>query len=195
MTGVGIVDANVTSPEVDTLTAQVSSMLWVWDSVRLEIGEVAVVTDGHPWSRLAALAATWYGALPVLFVSSSPGKVPAGVTAIRSTGSEQEARDLAAMVKGAPGAAAAELSGTAAMVDLLLEALPPGARIVLAGGARERLTIDYYLNVHIKGRRLVSGILDAAGVEARDPGRVERARRLLDRSGVAAACRDALAAR
>jgi hypothetical protein len=190
MSGVEVVEMDAPSEDVAALSQAVSAVLWLWDSVGLELGEVALVTDGHRWSRLAAVVATWYGAIPILFITATPGEVAPGVTAVASTGSEKEARDLAAMVRGRPGIAAAELSGTAAMVDLLLEALPRGSRVIIAGNAREPLTIDYYLNVHIKGVSLTSGILDATPSDAAID---VRAQRLLAQPAFSAACRTALA--
>jgi hypothetical protein len=187
-----MVDRDTVFADSASMTSAVSAVLWLWDSVGLEVGEVAVVTDGHPWSGLASLAATWYGALPVLYVSNTQAGVPPGVTLLRSMGSETEARDLVATVRRRPRVAAAELSGTAAMVDLLLEALPPQSRLMLAGRARERLTVDYYLNVHIKGIRVVSGILESDLASTRDPRRDARARRLLSRPDLTEACRTAL---
>jgi hypothetical protein len=185
----------IASSDIRVLAPAVSSVLRIWDKLGLELGEAAVVTDGHQWSRLAALAATWYGALPVLFVTTTPtGPLP-GVTTRPSTGSDEEARELAIVLRRRPAVAAVELSGTAGMVDLLLEALPRSSRLMLAGNARERLTIDYYSNVHIKGVRLFSDVLSAEDRGSSEAAVTVRTLRLLARPHVAAACRDALTGR
>ena len=93
-----------------------------------------MVTDGR-YSRLLALVATWYGALPVLLVTSKPEGLPPGVTAVPTDGSAAGSADLAARLKQRPAVAAVELSGRAESVDLLLEALPPASRLMLAGPA------------------------------------------------------------
>jgi hypothetical protein len=191
MTTVKLPDLPAAEIQASTLAPAVSAVLSVWDRLQLEVGEVAVVTDGHPWSRLAALAATWYGALPVVFLTDSVADIP-GVTRLSFAGQETNARELAALLGSRPAVAAAELGGTAGMVDLLLETLPRSSRLMLAGHAGERLTIDYYLNVHIKGVRLVSTVLGGDD-HFLDPGLNARTGRLLARPAIEAACRAALA--
>jgi hypothetical protein len=194
----GTARAGAASSELDrsALVPSVAAALWVWEQLRLEMGEIAVVTDGHHYSRLLALVATWYGAVPVLLVTSNPDGVPAGVTAVPADGSAAGSAGLAARLKQRPAVAAVELRGRADTVDLLLEALPPSSRLMLAGSQRELLTIDYYVNVHRKGLRLVSGVLpDPAvpGSGAPIDAQLPRARRLLERTSRADACRAALA--
>jgi hypothetical protein len=90
---------------------------------------------------------------------------------------------------------AAELTGDPSLVDGLLEALPRSSGLMLAGPSRERLTVDYYANVHIKGLRLLSGTLDADSSAVMRDGRasrLERTRRLLARPERAAACSQVL---
>jgi hypothetical protein len=66
----------------------------------------------------------------------------------------------------------------------------------LAGTSREPLTIDYYVNVHRKGLRLVSAALDepSSGLAAEIAARLERATRLLARPARLQACLDAVQA-
>jgi len=176
------------------LVPAVCAALELWDTLKLEVGEAAVVTDGHPWSRAVALVASWYGALPVVLISDDAASVP-GVIRVSTTGAPDPVRELVVNLQGRPAVAAAELSGRADAVDLLLEALPASSRVMLAGAAREPLTIDYYVNVHRKGLRLVSGMLDAGPMHAVDAGadaRAGRARRLLARPARLAACREAM---
>ena len=97
--------------------------------------------------------------------------------------------------------AAAEFSGRADFVDLLLESIPPQSGLALAGAGREPLTIDFYVNVHRKGLLMVSSVLDPGGaVETADeggsnvgPAHVERARLLLANPDRLAESRRALA--
>jgi hypothetical protein len=89
-----------------------------------------------------------------------------------------------------PAVAVAELSGRSELVDLVLEAVPPSSRLLFAGVAREAVTLDYYSNLHRKGLRLVSGVLDTAPI---DDLHLERARRLLARTERYAAASAALA--
>jgi hypothetical protein len=165
-----------------TLTWPVACLLALWDSLDLELGEAAVVTEGHPWSGLAAVVAGWYGATPVLYVTAGTA-APAGTTPIRVEDPSETVRGLASRLQGRPGVAVAELSGRAAIVDIVLESIPSETGIAMAGEGRERLTIDFYVNVHRKGLHMVSTLLDPGAPDV--PGRgvtsahVVRAQRLL----------------
>jgi hypothetical protein len=161
----------------------------VWNCLGLSIGEAVVVTAGHRWSRLAALVATWYGAVPVIMSTNDSRPLPAGVTRLEVSDPADRVRVLASMVTECPAVVAADLSGRADAIDMLLEALPPMSRLMLAGDAGEPLTIDYYVNVHRKGLRLMSCVFD----EGASLGEfVERAERVLARPERAEACRAAL---
>ncbi len=186
-----------TDAPVDPILARaLPRLLWLWDTLGLELGEGAVVTDGHPWSRAAALVAVWYGAHPVLLVT--PGEtLPAGVTPFRAADDPAEAvKALAGLLQPRPGVAIAELSGRADLVDLVFEGIPPGARVMLGGAAVERLTIDFYVNVHRKGILLASALFEPEAAPA--PGwnasaYAERASRILADAARAAALGEALA--
>lgn len=182
-------------PDVAAALPAVSAALWVWDTMSLQIGEIAVVTDGHRLSRLVALAATWYGAEPALLVTGNPASTPPGVTAVSDVTGSDETRAMAARLARRPGVVAVELSGRAEAVDLLLESIPMWTRVMFAGPRREAFTIDYYVNVHRKGLTLVSGVIEGDGnhaAVAEGHPRLERARRLLSRPGRLQACLDAL---
>lgn len=170
-------------------SSAVAAVLWLWDTMQLEIGEVVAITDGHPWARLAALAATWYGTRPIFVTRAAEVTLP-GVRTLTWTGADDDTRQLAAMLKGAGGVAVAELSGEAGLVDLVFEAVPQNSRVMLAGPATDRLTIDFYRNVHVKGLRLVSGTLEAG---SQSPARADRVARLLSQPAFALACNAALA--
>ncbi|MGE0462488.1 MAG: hypothetical protein AB7Q16_14065 [Vicinamibacterales bacterium] len=178
------------------LESAVSTALWVWDTLALEIGEIALVTDGHPSSRLVALAGTWYGASPVFLLSDRDLPALPGVTLLPAAADADSSRDLTGRLRQRPGVAAVELSGRAPAVDLLLEAVPTWSRLMLAGPRVEPFTIDYYVNVHRKGLRLVSAALDAPRTQAvvREASRLERVRRLLGRPERRQACLRALGA-
>jgi hypothetical protein len=143
-----------------TLVTAVAASLALWDRLGLSLGETVVITAGHRWSRVAALVATWYGAVPVILHSNDALPLPPGVTRLQVDDPADRARVLAAQLRDAPAVVAADLSGRADTVDLLLEALPPMSRLLLAGSAGELLTIDYYVNVHRKGLHLMSGVFE-----------------------------------
>jgi hypothetical protein len=142
----------VTSPDATALIPPVASALAAWDALDLEIGELAIVTGGDAGSRIAALVATWYGALPVVLVGAPDAPAPpAGVEPLVFADPDAAMADLAARIGKHPGVAAVDLSGRLEYVDLLLATIPMFARVMLAGPPRERLTIDFYSNVHRKG--------------------------------------------
>jgi hypothetical protein len=183
------------SEDVSSLELPLSAVLAMWDRLDLEIGDTAVVTDGHRWSRLAALVAVWYGALPVLLLTRTPVDVIPGVTNVTRTGTDEDTRGLATVLRDRPGVAAAELTGEPGTVDVILEAMPSAARVLLAGEAGDRLTIDFYSNVHLKGVRLLSDCLTSSDVgpaDGSDPRLSARVARLLAQPRAAAACRDRL---
>lgn len=185
--------------DVEAVTWPVASLLSLWDALWLELGDMAVVTDGHPWSALAATVARWHGALPVLFITQA-GTAPAGAELLRVDDPNDAVQSLAARLKVRPGVAAAELSGRADIVDLILEAVPSQARVALAGNAGELLTIDYYVNVHRKGLHLVSRTLTPAAERSGAPdapvtaAHLARARALLSNADRLAQAADALSA-
>jgi hypothetical protein len=171
------------------LVQSIAVSLRMWDRLGLSLGEAVVVTGGHRWSRVAALVATWYGAVPVMMYSNDSRPLPPGVTRLEIPDPADRARALASTLNGVPAVVAADLTGRADAVDMLLEGLPQMSRLMLAGNAAEALTIDYYVNVHRKGLHLMSCVFDdSASLGAF----VERAERLLARSDRAEACRAAL---
>jgi hypothetical protein len=175
--------------DVTSLVPGVAASLRMWDRLGLSLGEAVVITDGHRWSRLAALVATWYGAVPVIIQSTDSRPLPPAVTRLEVADPADRAKVLASLVNGLPAVVAAELSGRADAVDMLLEALPAMSRLMLAGNAAEALTIDYYVNVHRKGLHLMSCVLDdGASLDEY----LERAERLLARPERAVACRAAI---
>jgi NADPH:quinone reductase-like Zn-dependent oxidoreductase len=181
----------VRNESLATLVPAVAASLALWDRLGLSLGETVVITAGHRWSRVAALVATWYGAVPVIMHANDALPLPAGVTRLHIEDPSDPARALATQLRDAPAVVAADLSGRADAVDLLLEALPPMSRLMLAGTAGEPLTIDYYINVHRKGLHLVSGVFEDLVTRRADDDADYRARaeRLLARQDRADACR------
>jgi threonine dehydrogenase-like Zn-dependent dehydrogenase len=112
--------------------------LWAWEELGLELGETALISGEGPMARMVALAASCRGACPVVLVGSAAQGLPG-------------AEELA----GRAGVAAVDLTGRSETVDALLEALPHGARLMLAGHESEPQTIDYYNNIHRKGVHLL----------------------------------------
>ena len=170
------------APDAAALTWPVACLLAMWDALHLELGEAALVTDGHKWSGLATVVAAWYGATPVLFLTEG-SSAPAGSALVRVEDPSETVRGLTARLQGRPGVAVAELSGRASLVDLVLESIPSQTGVAMAGEGRDRLTIDFYVNVHRKGLNMVSSVLDPGRPDA--PGgavttaHVDRAGRLL----------------
>jgi threonine dehydrogenase-like Zn-dependent dehydrogenase len=165
--------------------------LRAWDLLDLEIGSAAVVTQGSPWSGLLAAAARCYGAVPVLVGSAGA----AGGSAIDVADVDAVTR-FAATLSGFPAVCVVELSGRAEVVDVVLEAVPLYARVLFAGPRGDRLTIDYYVNVHRKGMHLKSTVLSPGrllNVDQADRQRTRRACRLLANTRYAAAFREAAA--
>jgi threonine dehydrogenase-like Zn-dependent dehydrogenase len=166
------------------LVLPVATALRAWDRALPELGSAAVITPG-PWAPLFSVVAGWYGATPMLAGGASPrgedGDAVASLT-----------RKLTAY----PSVSAAELTGRADMVDLLLESVPKYSRVLFAGPRGDRFTIDYYVNVHRKGLHLVSAVLSALDAFKEPAGGdlVVRAARLLANPSRAARCQDAAAA-
>jgi threonine dehydrogenase-like Zn-dependent dehydrogenase len=165
--------------------------LRAWDLLDLEIGSAAVVTQGSPWSGVLAAVARCYGGVPVLV----GGARAEGDSTIDVSDADAVAK-FAATLSAFPAVCGVELSGRAEAVDLLLEAAPPYAHVLFAGPRGDRLTIDYYVNVHRKGMHLKSTVLSPARVltaDRADRQLTERACRLLSNARHAAAFREAAA--
>ena len=158
--------------ELAVLLPFVTEALRAWDLLDLEIGSAAIITDGSPWSGLVAAAARCYGAVPI--------SVGGSRTAGAAIADADALARLAATLGAYPAVCGVELSGRADVVDLVFEAVPRDARVLMAGPAGERLTIDYYVNVHRKGMHLKSTVLS--------PGRLLRAEES-DRRRASRACR------
>jgi hypothetical protein len=165
--------------------------LWMWDQLKLELGDVALVSGDDAFAALIAQAAVWRGGCPVIRVSAAGAPPAAGAIDVMSIADpEVTARDLRARIAGKPGFAAVELTGRASAIDVLFEIMPRWGRMMLAGGARETLTIDFYNNVHRKGMLLLTGVVEPARAldESWGPAYLRAAFRFLTSSEHAAAC-------
>ncbi len=128
----------------------------VWRLLELEIGEVAVCTDG-PLADAVALMAGWCGAsvMRLTFDGAGPRAERVGVADV-----EAMAR-LRAAVAAAPGAAAVDLSGRGEMIAALIEALPRAGRLLLTAPPSGAFTTAFYTDVHRKGIVIRGGDLDS----------------------------------
>jgi hypothetical protein len=165
--------------------------LWSWDRLNLELGELAIYTEGSPFSPLVAQAALWRGGCPVIGLASGESRVaPPGVDFVSLSDPEVTGRELRARIAATPGFAAVDLSGRPDVIDVLFEVMPRWGRMMLAGSTRDRLTIDFYNNVHRKGMLLLTGVFDPARAFDEPWGEafLQRACRLLENREIAALC-------
>jgi hypothetical protein len=132
--------------------------LWTWDAAGLEPGEIAVFTSGSAADATLAAVAGWRSARDVirLAVDDTMTSPLPGVIDLAAAESETTGTALAAALRAAPGAVAAVTARRTDALDLILEAAPMWARIVLASLASDPATIDFYGNVHRKGCHLLS---------------------------------------
>jgi threonine dehydrogenase-like Zn-dependent dehydrogenase len=179
----------VVPPAIDrklaALTPSLVCALWAWDELFLELGDTAVFTGLSPLSGVVGQVALWRGGCPVIGLQKTDNRIPAVEYA------ETDSRDGEAILKwlgqflnDAGGFAAIDLDGRPGTVDVLMEALPRWGRLMLAGEAREPITIDYYNNIHRKGALVISTRLEPTMIfhqETRPEvgGHIERAFRIL----------------
>lgn len=165
----------VAEPGVDAvaLAPLVSEALRVWDALRLELGDAALITAPSPWTSVLAEVASWYGAFPIVVSPVQDGG---------DRGGPEQVQQLRDRLSGYPAVRAVEVSGRADAVDLLLETVPHETAVMFAGPSREPFTIDYYVNVHRKGLYLASTVLSARRARTSDQASAQladRANRLL----------------
>lgn len=191
-------DARTGAGVVTPLAPAVARTLRIWDALDLELGDFVVVTGDDVRGRLAAVVAAAYGAQPVVLIGRTEAVGALNGVERLAVGDPSSATlALAARMRERPAAAAVELTGSADFTHLLLEALPMFGRAMFAGTEPERLTIDFYTNVHRKGLRLHSAVFDPlapAGSADPDADLLARAARLLASSQFDADCRAALGA-
>jgi threonine dehydrogenase-like Zn-dependent dehydrogenase len=135
--------------------------LWMWDRLRLELGELAVFTGGDVFSPLVGQVALWRGGCPVVMLSGDAHPVSqSGIDVIGTADSAGVARELRDRIQNKPGFAAIDLSGRPEIIDLFLEVMPRWGRMMLVGSTRDPLTVDFYNNIHRKGVVLLTGVFD-----------------------------------
>jgi hypothetical protein len=150
-------------PELDNDIALrvpvLASVLELWERAGLELGEVAIVGGPHPLSALVAHAAVWSGAGRVMHVGR--GALAPGIATIEASPADAAVARLTGFVAGAPGFAAVDLSGSSAVIELLVATLPRWGRLLLAGPS-ERFAVDFYNDVHRKGAVVAGAPLEPA---------------------------------
>jgi NADPH:quinone reductase-like Zn-dependent oxidoreductase len=146
------------------LIPPLAAVLALWETLQLELGDVAVITAGSVLSPLAAEVALWRGACPVVTLGPAAVSDGAAATAIDWSDPEEASRHLLAAVGDRPGFAALELSGRAEMIDLLFESIPRWGRLLLAGSAGQPITVDFYKNIHRKGVTVNTAVLEPAAL-------------------------------
>jgi hypothetical protein len=176
-------------PEAETTDANalvhtLSHALWVWDIAELELGELAIVagrTEG-----MITKVAEWRsgGRVLVLARGTADGSADRAIETLDPTDQPATLKRLHAAVAASPGAAAVICDESAAVLELVLDAMPVWGRVVLATETSQQATIDFYNNVHRKGARVLSAPATPAQMNE-EPWRcqaamhVERAVRLL----------------
>jgi hypothetical protein len=184
-------------PHLQAVLATVAGLSIV-DALTVELGDRCVVSGTTGLARLTALVAGWAGAWPIMLTPGSAPPPPAGVEHVLVDDLEAALATLSARLQESPSVVAIELTGLAAMVDLLLQSAPMFARLLFAGDARQPLTIDFYTNVHRKGLLLQSMAIDlpdfvASPRDGEGSRRLTRALGLLSRPDRLAACQAAFA--
>lgn len=134
------------------LAVPLASAMYLWDRLGLELGEVAMYTEGSDFADLIGQVAIWRGGLPVIRLDRSSGGIPLDRGECLSIADQEESlRRLQLLIKDKPGLAAVDLSGRPEMIDLILEIIPRWGRVMLAGQSQQPVTVDFYTNVHRKG--------------------------------------------
>jgi NADPH:quinone reductase-like Zn-dependent oxidoreductase len=162
------VDAVLLPPGVTVaqalLVPPLAAALALWDTLQLELGDVAVITSGSVLSPLAAEVALWRGGCPVVTLGPASVSDNPSTTHIDWSDPEEAGRQLLAAMGERPGFAALELSGRADMMDLLFESIPRWGRLLLAGSAGQPITVDFYKNIHRKGVTVNTAVLEPAAL-------------------------------
>lgn len=142
------------------LVPSLTAVLALWETLQLELGDVAVITSGSVLSPLAAEVALWRGGCPVVTLGPASVTDNPATTHIDWSDPEEAGRQLLAAMGNRPGFAALELSGRADMMDLLFESIPRWGRLLLGGSAGQPITVDFYKNIHRKGVTVNTAVLE-----------------------------------
>lgn len=147
------------------LAVPLASALYLWDRLGLELGEVAVYTEGSDFADLIGQVAIWRGGLPVIRLDhGSVGPALDQGECLSIADQEEALRRLQLRIKDKPGVAAVDLSGRPEIIDLILEVIPRWGRVMLAGRSQQRVTVDFYTNVHRKGAVLLCEAFDPLSI-------------------------------
>lgn len=153
------------------------------ERVGFEIGETAVVLGDGICADFLCLALKWSGASPCIRITgrtrdkipgvqsfpADPGPLMDGLPALKATFHRR------------PGLALFDADGSPETLELLLEHLPPWARVVLAGNAERKMNLDYYNDIHRKGVSLLflDGASDLLTLIRKNDRNLKRALRIL----------------
>lgn len=173
------------------LAVPLAAALSVWERLQLELGEIAVYTEGNILADLVGQVAVWRGGCPVVRLDSDPEWAPLNMGERLSIADPEEAlRHLQKRVHDKPGFTAVDLSGRPEIIDLLLEAMPRWGRLMLAGRTPKPLTVDFYNNVHRKGALLLCEVFEPVSVfEKRErEAYLSTAFRLMEKTEIAEVC-------
>jgi threonine dehydrogenase-like Zn-dependent dehydrogenase len=161
----------------------VATALSIWGTLRLELGEAAVVTGGHPLSELLGRAAAWHGAMPVFQFGGAPLE---GTEHVDAADTDAAAAAIRKRAESTPGYAAVDLTGSAATIEALISTLPRWGRLHLVG-ATDRFTINFYSDVHRRGATITGGLFEPVTLLNQPPAStvlLTRASRLMARDDV-----------
>jgi threonine dehydrogenase-like Zn-dependent dehydrogenase len=156
-----IIVPNTLGVDLALLAPPLAFALWTWEKLHLELGEVAVYTDGNPFSSLIGQVAIWRGGLPVIRVGRDDGgELNNKIEILNIEDPDVTVEKLKKRIEGKAGFAAIDLSGNPEIIDILLEVLPRWGRLMVAGQKSQPFLIDFYKNIHRKGASVFSTIFD-----------------------------------
>lgn len=135
--------------------------LKTWDELKLELGELALISSYHPFVNIFLQVALWRGAIPVIYL----GRDQIEMSDIRNISIDLNDLDhitniLKREIDQSIGFAAIDFSGKSDIIDIILNNIPKWGRMMFAGEKSESLTIDYYNHFHRSGATIFSTILD-----------------------------------
>ena len=143
-------NADADDDDAFVLAPVLAVALEIWRDANLELGETVVVSGTGAFVEMLAAAARLWTPTCIRLGSPGHGEFPA-FTHRLDPGSNRERDELAKLLSHAPGTVVLDATGTAEVVDCLLEAIPTWGRFVSLGNGGEPVTIDFYRNVHRKG--------------------------------------------
>jgi (R,R)-butanediol dehydrogenase / meso-butanediol dehydrogenase / diacetyl reductase len=130
--GVLAVDATVT-PEVAVLAEPLAVALHAVRRLGAPTGEPILVAGAGPVGGLVCLVLDHFGCAPVLFGERQVGRRQLVAEVTRAAPVDLDAQSLAVALGGRPLRFAVEATGSAAVLDRLLDTVAGGARIAMVG--------------------------------------------------------------